>query len=247
VEAPLAASFDRTAEDYELGRPEWPGEAVDALGLPPDAEVLELGSGTGKLTRRLVERVARVVAVEPLPGMRAVLARAVPAAESIDARAEALPLPDASVDAVVSSDAFHWFDLRRTLAEIRRVLRPTGILAVLTSKPDGPVEPSIHGVSALFAAHRRPAEHPGSRFDSGEWLRAFSAPPAGRVVRWEQTLGREEAVSYHASLSWIAALPETEREGLLGQLRDLLPDVTYRRRWRGQVLIFAHSSIKGDG
>ena len=94
-------------------RPEYPPEAIDLavsrLGLGPDADVLDLGAGTGKLTRPLVERFRTVVAVEPDPGMRAVLTRATEAYRVLDGRAEAIPLPDASVDAVFVGEAFHWF------------------------------------------------------------------------------------------------------------------------------------------
>ena len=243
MEASLAASFARVAEASALGRPDWPLEAVDALALAPGAEVVELGAGTGKLTRALVARAARVVAIEPLPGMRAVLERVVPDAEAVDARAEEVPLPDASVDAVAVADAFHWFDLGRTLAEIRRVLRSGGVLGVLTSRLDGPTEPQVHGVSALFAGHGRPAEHPGSSFDDGAWLQAFPSQPRETVVCWEQALGRDAMVAHHASLSWIAALPTAERDALLGELRALLPDVVYRRRWRAHVVVFERGSI----
>ena len=97
-EAPPDA-FGRTAREYELGRPGWPGELLDQvvaeLGLGPEAEVLDLGAGTGKLTRELVPRFARVVAVEPDDAMRAVLEEVVPGAEALAGRGEAIPLADA--------------------------------------------------------------------------------------------------------------------------------------------------------
>ena len=110
-EAPPDA-FGRTAREYELGRPGWPDELLDQvvaeLGLGPAADVLDLGAGTGKLTRELVPRFARVVAVEPDDAMRAVLEEVVPGAEALAGRGESIPLADASVDAVFSAEAFHW-------------------------------------------------------------------------------------------------------------------------------------------
>ena len=91
--------------------------------------ILYVIAGTGKLTRLLVPSGARVIAVEPLAEMRAVLEQAVPAAEVLDATAESLPLADASVDAVTVAQAFHWFDAERALAEIARIVRPGGALS----------------------------------------------------------------------------------------------------------------------
>lgn len=119
----VARTYDRTAEIYEQARPGWPVEAVDhvarELGLGRDATLLDLGAGTGKLTRVLGERFERVVAVEPLGGMRRVLEAVVPQTEAVAGEAEAIPLPDASVDAVFAADAFHWFDGERWPTSLR--------------------------------------------------------------------------------------------------------------------------------
>src|SRR4051794_27798903 len=101
---PLAAQFADVAENYELGRPEYPQGVVELLGLSPGARVLDLAAGTGKLTRVLRAGGLDVVPVEPLPRLRARIPGAV------DGRAEAIPLDDASVDAVTIGDAWHWFD-----------------------------------------------------------------------------------------------------------------------------------------
>ena len=119
-----ARSFGRVAREYELGRPSWPPEAIDAvtreLALEPDASVLDLGAGTGKLSRLLVERFAQVTAVEPDDAMRALI----PAeAVVLDGGAEKIPLPDGSLAAVFCAESFHWFDWPRALPEIARVLR----------------------------------------------------------------------------------------------------------------------------
>src|SRR4249920_2881663 len=132
-EAPPDA-FGRTAREYELGRPEWPVEFLDRvvgeMGIGPEAAVLDLGAGTGKLTRALVPRFARVVAVEPDDAMRAVLEEVVPRAESLPGNAEAIPLANGEVDAIFTGEAFHWFASGSTLEELARVLRPRGRLAI---------------------------------------------------------------------------------------------------------------------
>ncbi len=137
---PLAASFAGAAGAYERGRPEYAAEVVDAivgeLGLAAGAPVLDLAAGTGKLTRALAAGGLEVFAVEPQPELREILVATGGGERVYDGVAEAIPLPDASVDAVTVADAFHWFDRTIALTEIARVLRPGGGLAVLTTVPD---------------------------------------------------------------------------------------------------------------
>ncbi len=133
---PVAASgFGRGAEDYELGRPGYPPEAVDhifeAFNLGSDGSVLDLGAGTGKLTRLLVGRGIDIIAVEPVDAMAAILARTVPSVRRLAGAAEAIPLRDDSVAAVTAAQAAHWFDPAPAAVEIRRVLQPAGGLALI--------------------------------------------------------------------------------------------------------------------
>ena len=129
----LARSFGAVAETYERARPLYAEDALTWIGgrLPLHGDVLDLGAGTGKLTRQLAARAASVVAVEPDDAMRAVLARVVPAATALAGSAEAIPLADGAVDVVAVGQAFHWFDLEPALAEMHRVLRPGGGIALL--------------------------------------------------------------------------------------------------------------------
>jgi ubiquinone/menaquinone biosynthesis C-methylase UbiE len=113
-------------EDHERGRPVWPTEVLDVAGLLPPATVLDLGAGTGKLTRLLVPRFSRVICVEPDEAMRDLLSPLCPSADVLAGRAEDIPLAEASVDAVFVAEAFHGFDDERALAEIARVLKPRG-------------------------------------------------------------------------------------------------------------------------
>ena len=124
--AELRLAFGNTAADYERGRPGWP-DGIAAVGdLPPESEVLDLGAGTGKLTRVLARRFAKVTAVEPSESMRALI----DGVETLAGSAEAIPLSDDSVDGVFCADCFHWFDWTRALEEIARVLRPRGVLVL---------------------------------------------------------------------------------------------------------------------
>ena len=126
-----AHSFGDVAEAYERGRPSYPPDAVRWLLGEHPLTVLELGAGTGKLTRVLVELGHDVHATDPDAAMLRVLERELPGTPTAEASAEDIPLGDASVDAVVAAQAFHWFDLERALPEIARVLRPGGRVCLL--------------------------------------------------------------------------------------------------------------------
>lgn len=143
-----ARSFDGAAPLYAAARPDYPASALDWL-LPVGARrVLDLGAGTGKLTRQLVDRGLDVVAVEPSSPMLAELRRELPQVTAHEAPAEVTPLPDADVDAVLVAQAFHWFDAERALPEIARVLRSGGRLGLLWNFDDDRVD----WVNALAAA-----------------------------------------------------------------------------------------------
>jgi SAM-dependent methyltransferase len=231
-------------EDYERGRPGWPAEVVTLPGLPPSASVLELGAGTGKLTRLLVGAFEHVIAVEPDEGMRRLLAAVCP--EVLVGSAEAIPLPDDSVDAVFTAEAFHWFDRERAPAEIARVLRPGGVLVLMWNVPAGPAEPTIEAVEQLVAdvAPSRdelgydPMDLNHHRYSSGDWREGlasrFAELETARIPN-PQTLDREALVAFFASMGWIADLPDVERLSLLEQVRARLPAAEYRRPWETQL------------
>jgi ubiquinone/menaquinone biosynthesis C-methylase UbiE len=148
-----AGSLDRWLDDYERGRPGWPPEVVDIPDLSSAATVLDLGAGTGKLTRLLVSAFGRVFAVEPAEAMRRLLVTLCPGAEALAGAGEEIPLPDASVDSVFAAEAFHWFDGERALAEIARVLRPEGALVLLWNLPAAPTKPSIQAAEQVLTEH----------------------------------------------------------------------------------------------
>ena len=133
--AARSRSFESVAAEYERHRPGYPEQALrwaaEQLGLDPGARVLDIGAGTGKLTRRLVSLGFDVVAVEPGAPMLDQLRTAVPAAEALEAPAESIPLRDETVDAAFAGQAYHWFDRERALPELQRVIKTGGGLVLL--------------------------------------------------------------------------------------------------------------------
>jgi SAM-dependent methyltransferase len=229
----MARSFASAASEYARGRPGYPAPAVDRLsdelGLDREATVLDLAAGTGKLTRDLAERFARVIAVEPLDEMRAELERALPTVEALAGSAEAIPLEPGSVDGVLVAQAFHWFDGPRALGEIARVLGRDGGLGLLwnLSPWEANAEPAIapgwfeelDGVlersRADLSVQRRHA--------SGLWVKAFErdrrwAALGGARFSHEQRLSRPDFVAAFASRSYVAAMAPADRSELLAEI-----------------------------
>jgi len=220
---PLAVNFAEVAGAYERGRPEYPPAVVGVIAaelhLSQTAPVLDLAAGTGKLTRALLGMGLDVVAVEPQSSLREVLAENVGDERVREGLAEAIPLPAASVAAVTVADAFHWFDHTAALAEIRRVLRPGGGLAVLSTSPDWGGASWAHEVGTLMA-DLRPA-HP--HFDGPPWqdaVRAAGDWTAPREIRLTimRPAAPERLVDYLTSMSWVAALPEDQRAETMAQI-----------------------------
>ena len=229
-----ALGFARGAEAYELGRPGYPAEALDALRLTPDLTVLDLAAGTGKLTRPLAASGARVIAIEPVAEMRAALPASVAA---LDGTAESIPLDNGSVDLVTVAQAFHWFDGDAALAEIHRVLRPRGRLALVWNRrvEDAPVNVAI---DELVDPYRR-----GAPTHRGEaWRAAFERTTLfgqleEQVFENEQVLDADGLAARICSTSFIAALPEPERAGVLARARDLAEAGPVTVPYRTEVLV----------
>jgi len=242
-----SGSVDRWPDDYERGRPGWPREVVEIPGLPAAASVLDLGAGTGKLTRLLVSAFDRVVAVEPAQAMRRLLVPLCPKAEVLPGTAEEVPLTDASVDAVFVAEAFHRFDRERALAEIARVLHPRGALVLIWNLPAGPIEPSIAAVEQLLHQRSPDREELGydpldlntTLYESGEWRLQFAQSPFEELQEARlpnpQTVDKEGLVAFFASMGWIADLPDVDRLPLLNEVRSRLAAAEYRRPWVTRV------------
>ncbi|HWJ96893.1 MAG TPA: methyltransferase domain-containing protein, partial [Acidimicrobiales bacterium] len=135
-----AEGFGAGAAAYEKGRPSYSDDVVawlvERLGIAPGRTVVDLAAGTGKLTRLLAATGASVTAIEPVDAMRDQLLQACPGVEAVSGTAEAIPLPDRTVDALTVAQAFHWFDPAAALAEIARVLRPGGALGIVFNERD---------------------------------------------------------------------------------------------------------------
>ena len=211
-----------SAETYERGRPDYAGSAVDFVLAPardrPGLRAVDLGAGTGKLTRMLTDRGVDTVAVEPAEGMRAVLARVVPAAAVLSGSAEAVPLPDGSVDVVVCGQAFHWFDRAAALVEIARVLRPGGVLGVFYTARDA----AVAWVRALSEIIGETGDHASVTRD---YRPMDLGPPFGSAETFrsahDQPLDARSLVDLVASRSYAIALPPAERERLLDRVAEL--------------------------
>ena len=215
--AERASSFAHVASEYQRGRPGYPREAIAwLLGAEP-LEVLDLGAGTGKLTGALLDAGHRVIAVEPLAEMRALLTAELPNARALAGSAEQLPLEDASVDAVTVGAAFHWFDQSAAQAEIARVLRPPGVLGLLGNAFDASV-PWVARVREILGppAIQRPGHWP-----SVEDLREHFAEVEDREFPHEQRMNRASLRDLASSRSSLAVMPDAQREGVLARLDRL--------------------------
>jgi SAM-dependent methyltransferase len=228
----------RWHEYYARGRPRYPVDAVRVAGLARASAVLEVGAGTGKLTRVLVDEFASVVGVEPDPHMRSWFTALCPRAELLAGTAEALPVAQASIDAVFVAEAFHWFDHQLAVAEIARVLRPGGALILMWNRPAGRPEPPITAVENLLEPIwpdelDMPLDLDPSRFPyARDWPRAFEhsafEPLQKSTFANTQTVGRDELVAFFGSMGWIGALPEDEMQALLDGVRLRLVHLEYR-------------------
>ena len=216
---PLAEQgFADVAEAYDRGRPDYPPAVVDLLGLPAGARVLDLAAGTGKLTRVLRAAGLDVVPVEPLPAMRAM----VPGA--IEGTAEAIPLPDASVDAVTIADAWHWFDHDRARGEIARVVRAGGRVAVMWQYPRAEDVPDwSHALGEILASVR--GEHPGFAQGGPPPVSDHPAfePQTEHRVPFTFEADRDRYLDFVSSMSFVASRPPDERADILRRVAEILP------------------------
>ncbi|HEY3728986.1 MAG TPA: class I SAM-dependent methyltransferase [Solirubrobacteraceae bacterium] len=232
-----AVGFGRAGADYERGRPGYPVEAVATmvrgLDIGPGRVVLDLAAGTGKLTRVLTGSGARLLAVEPVAGMRDQLARTTPGVDVLDGTAERIPVSDAAVDAVVVAQAFHWFEATAAAAEIHRVLRPGRGLAVIWNSWDESV-PWVAEMQEIVHEHAGDAP----RQAHSSWQRELES--SGRFTAFIETRyanpvagDRDTVLARVVSTSYIAALERSQHEEVLrrvGEVLDAHPETRDRRR-----------------
>jgi SAM-dependent methyltransferase len=218
-----AAGFSAAAGAYERGRPGYPREAiawiVDRLRITPGRDVLDLAAGTGKLTRALVPSGARLIAVEPIDEMREQLFAALPDVEAFDGRAESIPLPDGSVDAVTCAQAFHWFRVDEAVREIHRVLRPGGAIALVWNVRDlsDPLQARVQEIMAPYGGEVRSRRD----IDPAELLGSdLFGPVEHRSWPYVQRLSRAHLVDRIASTSYIAILDPDARADVLSRVLE---------------------------
>ena len=221
IDPVAAAGFGSAADVYERARPSYPQEAVDwfveRARVGAGKTVVDVGAGTGKLTRLLVPSGARVVAVEPIPEMRAKIEDV----EALDGTAEELPLEDGVADALTVAQALHWFDLGRALPEFHRVLKPGGVLALFWNMRDLD-DPIQRGVEDLLA----PLRHYVIAQQEGTWRGPLAQSPLFGEAEvasfgYAQQFTTDDLCDRVTSTSFVAAMSPLDREELLVRIRAL--------------------------
>jgi SAM-dependent methyltransferase len=254
--ADLAGSFGSVADAYERGRPRYDSHVIAVVGQAAGGpRILDVGAGTGRLSAPLLQAGYDVVAVEPLDGMRAILAEHIGPERARDGRAEQLPLADASVDGAVCSDAWHWFDGARAADELARVVKPGGGVVIcisLSGEEDGEAaDPWAQELGRLWRELMQAFDHPSA--DGSFRPDGFDGHPAFeelqmRNVPFVHHTDRGRIVAHFASMSFVSSLPDDRRAEALGRVDRILArhgidrvDVPYRaelwitRRRRAQA------------
>lgn len=238
LQHPQSRSFERVADVYERARPEYPREAVawiaEQLDLHDGRTVLDLGAGTGKLTAQLAGRSLRghqphVVAVEPDEEMLVNLRRLLPDVTALAGRAEAIPLPDGSVDAVLAGQSAHWFDLDLAMPEIHRVLNPGGVFAGLWNADDDRVDwvAGLHRASGRrnVAAFSSFAEA-GEEYGTAAWLRGPGAslfwPPQEAGFEHGQVRTADSLIATMRTHSVFLVMEPEQREAVFARVSEYL-------------------------
>ncbi|MDH6180358.1 membrane protease YdiL (CAAX protease family)/SAM-dependent methyltransferase [Microbacteriaceae bacterium SG_E_30_P1] len=222
---PEATSFGAAVDVYDAARPEYPREALEWVVPRSAREVVDLGAGTGKFTRLIVESGRTTVAVDPDPVMLERLHTLLPTVDARPGTFEQIPLPDASVDAVVAAQSWHWADAEAGLTEVARVLRPGGTFGLVWNIRDD----SVDWVAALGRTIGQ--SNAEARFEEV----ARVEPPFGELeraeFRWSTTVTRDDLVRLAASRSSYITADETERARVVAAIDELLathPDTAGR-------------------
>jgi SAM-dependent methyltransferase len=240
--AARAASFGGAASHYERYRPGPPAEAVDWVLPAPVRTAVDLGAGTGALSRLLQAHAEEVVAVEPDDRMRAILTESVPGVRAVAGRGESIPLPDASVDVVMASSSWHWMDTVPTLLEVGRILVPGGTLAAVWSGPD-PDAGLIAQAQALLSGNsdgssevagidgESQAELSAALNDRNALVQALQIPvgvpfdqPEKKVITWDVALTADDLIGLLGTFSWVILMEDDARARLFDTARRVLRD-----------------------
>jgi ubiquinone/menaquinone biosynthesis C-methylase UbiE len=235
-----SGSFGAVASAYERFRPSPPAMAIDWM-LPSGASVVvDLAAGTGAMTKDLVGRVAKVIAIEPDDRMRTVLAENLPAVDARNGSGESMPLADASVDAVLAASSWHWMDADRALHEVARVLRPGGVLGVVWAGPDRD-GPFLAQAQSLLSEMSSRGAHVDSSADADLGAvvldvenrvetvlvipdEAPFAQPEHQTWTWDLALTADELIGLLGTFSWIITMPDDRRAFVISEARRVLRD-----------------------
>ncbi|WP_127475761.1 class I SAM-dependent methyltransferase [Microbacterium sulfonylureivorans] len=217
----MSLSFGAAASAYESGRPDYPREAVEWMLAPVRVDgralrVADVGAGTGKLTRTIVETGADVVAIDPDAGMLASLREHVHGVPTFVGTAERMPLPDAAVDALLLGQAWHWVDADAASTEAARVLRVGGILGLVWNIRDES-DPWIRSLTAIM--HASSAEQMIA--DGGPTVGTTFGPVETRSWSWTRTIGRAALLDMVASRSYVITAEDADRARILREVGEL--------------------------
>jgi SAM-dependent methyltransferase len=216
----LRLRFGAVAELYDRARPEYSRDALRWLVPSDSARVLDLAAGTGKLTAVVKDLGLDVVAVDPSEPMLALLRERFP---NVDARlgsAEAIPLPNGDVDAVVIGSALHWFDRPAADHEIARVLRPGGVVGVFRNRRDKSVR-WVAALNDLLQENTSTREHPGRRSHQAPFDPAVFGPPETAEFPFSQVLDADGLAELYASRSYVIDMAVADREALMARISEL--------------------------
>jgi SAM-dependent methyltransferase len=236
-----ARGFGAQADAYDRARPSYPQDAIDwlvsELAIGPGRTVVDLAAGTGKLTRLLAGTGADLIAVEPVASMRDRLRAGLPDVSALAGVAEALPLADKSVDTVLVAQAFHWFDAKRAMAEIRRVVRPGGHLALLWNSRDRSLEWVDQVWSVMDRVERNAPWRADADGDGPRGERYLAGPADASWSPWAEATffqvhygTHDDVLDRIRSVSHIAALSPPCQDRVLDEVRAILEQNQHTRQ-----------------
>ncbi|MHB8511935.1 MAG: class I SAM-dependent methyltransferase [Actinomycetota bacterium] len=238
-----AVGFGSAAAEYERARPDYPAQAVERIvslcSLTSESRVLDLACGTGKMTRILsATSRARIVGLDPIEPMLLQFRSVLTHVPCVGGTAERIPFADASFDACIVAQAFHWFKGDDALAEIHRVLEPSSVLVAIWNTRDESV-PWVAAMNSIFDRY----EGDVMRFWRGGWKPAFEqtrlfTPLQREDFVHQQTLTRQGMVDRVLSVSFIATLPAAERKVVADRMLEILDDDPATRGKQDVVLSY---------
>ena len=222
-----ATDYDELRPTYAHGSVRWVAERA---GLEPGSLVVDLAAGTGQLSRRFASLGVRVVAVEPAGNMRAVLATNLPEVHAVPGTAEDIPIGDGGADALVVGNAFHHFDADAAFAEIRRVLRPGGALALFWARTDRHADGLRLGIREIDEVVERErgsspiVEAYRAWYEPPEHVEGFTTLERGSFPT-TRSMASARLADLYATSSDIASLPEPQRSRLLARIGELAAEL----------------------